>query len=196
MASMNKVILIGNLGADPEYKVTSGGSPVMNFSVATTEKWVNKEGEPQEHTEWHKIVVWGKLAETCSRVLRKGMQVCVEGRLQTRKWQDQQGQNRYSTEVNAYTVIFLGSRSQQGQQAGDQDGGGDYASRRPSQGRNNRDYDSGGAGGGYDRGGRFNNNNNNSYDEGSRGGGRESGSAMNDFPGPGGGSDDDGDIPF
>lgn len=108
MAGVNKVIIVGRLGTDPEIKNISPTQTVARLSVATSENWTDKEGQKQERTEWHRIVVWGKLAELCGRYLVKGRQVYVEGRLQTRSWEDQQGQKRYSTEVVASTVQFLG----------------------------------------------------------------------------------------
>lgn len=107
--SVNKVILVGRLGADPELKTLGSGQNVANFNLATSENWVDRDGQKQEKTEWHRIVVWGKLAEVCRNHLSKGRQVYVEGRLQTRSWEDQQGQKRYTTEVNANTVQFLGA---------------------------------------------------------------------------------------
>src|SRR6202453_602828 len=104
---VNKVILIGRLGTDPEVRYTSNGGAVANFSLATNESWTDKSGQKQERTEWHRIVVWGKLAELCGQYLSKGRQAFVEGRLQTRSWEDQQGQKRYTTEVVANTVQFL-----------------------------------------------------------------------------------------
>ncbi len=109
MAGVNKVILVGRLGADPEVKTVTGGNTVARLSLATSESWNDKQGQKQERTEWHRVVVWGKLAELCGRYLSKGRQVYVEGRLQTRSWEDQQGQKRYSTEVVAGTVQFLGA---------------------------------------------------------------------------------------
>ncbi len=109
MAGVNKVIIVGRLGADPELKTIGSGQNVARFNVATSENWVDKEGQKQERTEWHRIVVWGRLAEICGKHLSKGRQVYAEGRLQTRSWEDQQGQKRYSTEVVANTVQFLGS---------------------------------------------------------------------------------------
>lgn len=103
MASLNKVILIGNLGADPEVRYTGSGQPVANFNIATTEKW-----QGGERTEWHKVVVFGKQAENCKEYLSKGRQVYVEGRLQTRQWDDKNGNKRYTTEVIALRVLFLG----------------------------------------------------------------------------------------
>lgn len=110
MASVNKAILIGNLGADPEVRYTPGGQAVCNFNIATNERWISKQsGQPEERTEWHRIVVWGKQAEHCKEYLAKGRPVYIEGRLQTRKWEDRQGQTRYTTEIVAQTVRFLGS---------------------------------------------------------------------------------------
>ncbi|MCE9624106.1 MAG: single-stranded DNA-binding protein [Deltaproteobacteria bacterium] len=109
MASVNKVILIGNLGSDPEVKFTPSGSAVANFSVATNESWMGKDGKKEERTEWHKIVVWNKLAELCGEYLSKGRPVYLEGRLQTREWNDKEGNKRYTTEVVAQTIQFLGS---------------------------------------------------------------------------------------
>lgn len=106
--SVNKVILLGRLGQDPELKYTPGGSPVCNFSVATTESWTDKSGQKQEKTEWHRVVVWGKLAELCNQYLAKGRQCFLEGRLQTRSWDDKDGNKRYTTEVMASTVQFIG----------------------------------------------------------------------------------------
>lgn len=108
MAGVNKVILVGRLGADPEIKSVSSGQNVARFNVATSENWTDREGQKQERTEWHRIVVWGKLADLCGKYLAKGRQVYVEGRLQTRQWEDQQGQKRYTTEIVATTIQFLG----------------------------------------------------------------------------------------
>ncbi len=108
MASVNKVILIGNLGRDPELRYTQGGKAVANFSVATTEKYTGRDGTPQEHTEWHRIVVWDKQAENCAKYLAKGRSVYIEGRLQTREWEDREGNKRSTTEINAQRVQFLG----------------------------------------------------------------------------------------
>jgi single-strand DNA-binding protein len=124
MASVNKVILIGNLGADPELRYTNSGTAVANFRIATNEVWNDKNGERQERTEWHQIVVWGKQGENCGKYLRKGRPVYVEGRLQTRSWEDQSGNKRYTTEVVAQTIQFLGGR---GGEAGGDDAG--YESR-------------------------------------------------------------------
>lgn len=105
--SLNKVMLIGNLGGDSEVRYTQGGAAVANFNIATNEKWTNKQGEPQERTEWHKIVVWGRVAENCGKYLSKGRSVYVEGSIQTKEWDDKDGNKRYTTEVNARTVQFL-----------------------------------------------------------------------------------------
>jgi single-strand DNA-binding protein len=109
--SVNKVILLGRLGQDPELKYTPGGSAVCNFSLATTESWTDKAGQKQEKTEWHRIVVWGKLAELCNQYLAKGRQAFLEGRLQTRDWTDKDGNKRYTTEILANTVQFIGGAS-------------------------------------------------------------------------------------
>jgi single-strand DNA-binding protein len=112
MASVNKVILIGNLGKDPETRYLPSGEAVTNFSIATTEKWKNKSGEPQEHTEWHRISFFGKTAEIAGEYLKKGSPVYVEGRIRTRKWQDKEsGQDKYSTEIVGDRMQLLGSRS-------------------------------------------------------------------------------------
>src|SRR4051812_43877752 len=105
---VNKVILIGNLGADPEVRFTQGGQAVANFRIATSDSWTDKQGQKQERTEWHRIVVWGKLAELCGQYLNKGRQCYVEGRLQTREWTDKEGKKNYTTEVVANQVTFLG----------------------------------------------------------------------------------------
>jgi single-strand DNA-binding protein len=114
MASVNKVILIGNLGRDPETRYMPEGGAVTNVSIATTEKWKDKSGEPQEKTEWHRVAFFGKLAEIAGEYLKKGSQVYVEGRLQTRKWQDKDGQDKYSTEIVANVMQMLGSRQGMG----------------------------------------------------------------------------------
>ena len=109
---VNKVILIGNLGNDPDIRYTAGGAAVANISLATAESWKDKNsGEQQERTEWHRIVFFGRLAEIVGEYLRKGSQVYVEGRLQTRKWQDKEGHDRYTTEIVANEMQMLGSKS-------------------------------------------------------------------------------------
>ena len=117
---LNKVMLIGNLGKDPEMKYTPSGMPVTTFSVAVRRNWRTPEGENREETEWFRVVAWQKLAETCNEYLRKGSKVYIEGRLQTRKWTDQQGQERTMTEVVANEMVMLDSR------ASDGSGGGGY----------------------------------------------------------------------
>lgn len=107
--SVNKVILVGRLGSNPELRYTTNGSPVANFNLATNEVWMDKDGKKQEKTEWHKVVVFGKLAETCQKYLTKGKQTYIEGKLQTRQWQDKDGQTKYSTEIQAVSVQFLSS---------------------------------------------------------------------------------------
>tara|TARA_Y100000588_G_scaffold201921_1_gene215576 strand:- start:20 stop:463 length:444 start_codon:yes stop_codon:yes gene_type:complete len=119
---VNKVILIGNLGADPEVKYTSSGVPVANFNLATSESWTDKTtGERQERTEWHRLVLWRKLAEIAGQYLKKGGKIYVEGKLQTRSWDDQNGQKRYTTEVVVDEMQMLDGRSDGGGvgQAGD-----------------------------------------------------------------------------
>lgn len=108
MASVNKVILIGNLGADPELRTTQGGQSVASLRIATTDAWTDKGGGRQERTEWHAVTVWGKTAENCGKFLAKGRQVYVEGRLQSREYQDKEGQTRKVWEVVADSVVFLG----------------------------------------------------------------------------------------
>ncbi len=111
---LNKVQLIGNLGADPDFRTTPSGTSVTTFSVATTEMWTNKDGQPEQKTEWHRIVTWGKLAEISRDYLKKGKQVYVEGRLQTRSWEDRDGQKRYTTEIVANQMLMLGGAPQEG----------------------------------------------------------------------------------
>jgi single-strand DNA-binding protein len=121
---INKVILVGNLGNDPDVRYTAGGAAVSNISVATSETWKDKEsGEQQEKTEWHKVVFFGRLAEIVAEYLKKGSQVYVEGRLQTRKWQDKEGKDRYSTEIVANEMQMLGGRSGGGGAGGNFDKG-------------------------------------------------------------------------
>ncbi len=112
--SVNKVILIGRLGQNPEVRHTPSGQSVANFTLATNESWTDKQGQKQERTEWHRVVVWGKLADLCGQYLSKGRQCFIEGKLQTRQWQDKDGQTKYTTEVLASTVQFLGGNAQQG----------------------------------------------------------------------------------
>jgi single-strand DNA-binding protein len=126
MASVNKVILVGNLGKDPETRFTQSGDCVANFSIATTETWKDKNtGEKQEKTEWHKIVAWRRLGEICGEYLKKGSQVYIEGSLQTRQWEDKEGSKRYTTEVKAFTMKILnakGERQERGPEEPNQGG--------------------------------------------------------------------------
>ncbi len=138
MASLNKVILIGNLGADPETRYAPSGDAICNLRIATTETWKDKSsGERREATEWHRVVFFGRIAEIAAQYLRKGSQVYIEGRLQTRKWQDKDGQDRYTTEIRGDEMKMLGSRQGMGGDApmGRQDsgsGGGYDAPQRPA----------------------------------------------------------------
>jgi single-strand DNA-binding protein len=118
MASVNKVIIVGNLGRDPETRYMPEGGAITNISVATTDKWKDKNGEMQEKTEWHRVAFFGKLAEIAGEYLKKGSQVYVEGRLQTRKWQDKDGNDKYTTEIVAQQMQMLGSRQGMGGAAG------------------------------------------------------------------------------
>ena len=146
---VNKVILVGHLGRDPEVRYTQDGRPICNFTMATTEQWKDKNsGEKREKTEWHRVAVFGKLAEICGEYLSKGSQVYVEGKLQTRKWQDNNGQDRWTTEVVIDirgTMQMLGSRGSTGSggygQSAQSGGGGGYGQGAPS-----------GGGGGYGQG--------------------------------------------
>lgn len=130
MGSMNRVILVGNLGADIELRYTPGGTAVGNVRLATTETWNDKNsGERREQTEWHRVVLWGKQAETLQEYLKKGRQICVEGRLQTRSWEDRDGNKRYTTEVRSDRVVLLGGRREDGDGGGRQ---GSYAREQES----------------------------------------------------------------
>jgi single-strand DNA-binding protein len=108
MGSVNKVILVGNLGRDAELRYTPGGSPVATINLATTEIWNDKAGQRQEKTEWHRVVLWGKTAESLNEYLTKGKQIYVEGRLQTRQWDDKDGNKRYTTEIRGDRIVLLG----------------------------------------------------------------------------------------
>ena len=130
MAGVNKAILVGNLGRDPELRTTPNGQSVVNFTLATSESWTDKSGERVERTEWHRIVVWGKTAEMCAQYLSKGRTVYVEGRIQTREWEDKDGNKRYTTEINANTVNFIGPRASGG--GGGDSGGGPSGCSGPS----------------------------------------------------------------
>jgi len=135
---VNKVILVGNLGQDPEVRYMPNGNAVTNITIATTESWNDKQtGERQEKTEWHRVVMFRKLAEIAGEYLKKGSQVYIEGKLQTRKWQDNNGVDRYTTEIVANDMQMLGGR-----------GGGGGGSQYQNQGQSNRSQNSGGQGGG------------------------------------------------
>ena len=137
MASgVNKVILIGRLGNDPEVRYTNNGGAVANFNLATNESWTDKSGQKQERTEWHRVVVWGKLGELCGQYLSKGRQAFVEGRLQTREWNDKEGNKRYTTEIVAQNIQFLGG-------PGDRASAGntDFAAPGPSQSAGSADFE-------------------------------------------------------
>jgi single-strand DNA-binding protein len=108
MSGVNKAILVGHLGADPEMRHTQSGTAVATFRVATTERYNDRSGERQERTEWHRVVTWAKLAEICNTYLKKGKQVYIEGRIQTRQWEDQSGATRYTTEIVANNMVMLG----------------------------------------------------------------------------------------
>lgn len=128
MASVNKVILVGNLGADPEMRYMPSGDPIANLRVATTDSYKDKaSGEKKETTEWHRVVMFNRLAEIAGQYLKKGSQVYLEGRLQTRKWTDKEGQERYSTEVVCNEMKMLGKREGGGAPSNSDGGNGDYA---------------------------------------------------------------------
>lgn len=127
MASVNKVILVGNLGRDPELKHTPSDQTVCSFSIATTEKWNDKNGDKQEKTEWHNIVAWGKLAELANTYLKKGKACYIEGKISTRSWDDKDGNKKYKTEIVANSIQFLG--------------GGDRTERQPGEDRDDKPND-------------------------------------------------------
>jgi single-strand DNA-binding protein len=131
MASVNKVILVGNLGKDPETRYTPDGAAITNITLATTDSWKDKAtGEKKESTEWHRVAFFGRLAEIAGQYLKKGRPVYIEGRIRTRKWQDKEGQDRYTTEIIADQMQMLGSREGMGAPGGDDEGGG--SSRAPA----------------------------------------------------------------
>ena len=136
MGSVNKVILVGNLGRDAELRYTPGGAAVATLNLATTEVWNDRNNQRQEKTEWHRVVLWGKQAESLQEYLTKGKQIYVEGRLQTRQWDDKDGNKRYTTEIKADRITLLGGGGGRGAGAGG--GGAEYGAR------------GGGAGGGMD----------------------------------------------
>jgi len=185
MASINKVILVGNLGADPETRYMPSGDAVTNIRLATTDRYKDKQsGEFKEATEWHRIAFFGKLAEIAGQYLKKGSQVYIEGRIRTRKWTDQSGAEKYSTEIVADQMQMLGSRQGMGGGGGGDDMGGGYGGGRESSGGGG-----GGGGGGYGaRGGQA---------AGGGGGQQGGGAARRPQPAPSNGFEDmDDDIPF
>jgi single-strand DNA-binding protein len=144
--SVNKVILVGNLGGDPESRTTGGGTVVTTIRLATSDRRKDEAGQWTDHTEWHRVVAFGKVAENIAKYLKKGRQIYVEGKIRTRKWQDKDGQDRYTTEVVADTVQFLGGRDGEGGGGG----GGDYGG---GGGGGGGGSSRGGGGGGGDHGG-------------------------------------------
>lgn len=175
--TVNKVILVGNLGRDPEVRSTQSGTQVATLNIATTERRKDKDGNWGDHTEWHRVSLFGRTAENAGRFLKKGRQVYIEGRLQTRKWQDKDGNDRYTTEIVADTLHFLGGRD-----GGGREDGGGYSG---GGGGGGGGYSGGsGGGGGYSGGGGGYSGGGGGYSGGGGGGG--------DFGG--GGADDD--IPF
>ncbi|WP_079435387.1 single-stranded DNA-binding protein [Zoogloea sp. LCSB751] len=211
MASVNKVILVGNLGKDPETRYAPSGDAICNITLATTDTWRDKaSGEKREATEWHRVVFFGKLAEIAGQYLRKGSQVYVEGSLRTRKWQDKDGQDRYTTEIRADEMKMLGSR--QGMGGGDESARneGGFGGGRPAGNYGGGNRDSGGGGGGNYGGGRDSGGNygggGGSYGGGSNSGGGFGGGGSAPAPSapsapqrPAGGNDFGGfddDIPF
>ncbi|MBU6153309.1 MAG: single-stranded DNA-binding protein [Bdellovibrionales bacterium] len=133
--SINKVILIGNLGQNPEVKHSASGQAICNLSIATNESWTDKNGQKQEKTEWHRVVVFGKLAEICGQYLQKGRQAYIEGKLQTRSWQDKDNQTRYTTEVVAQSVQFLGGNAGAGRSSNQE-----YGNSNSNYGAQNQNY--------------------------------------------------------
>jgi single-strand DNA-binding protein len=143
MASVNKVILVGNVGRDPELRYTQGGQPVASFSIATNERFKDKDGNWKDRTEWHRIVAWARLAEVCGEYLRKGSQVYVEGRIQTRDWEDKEGNKRTTTEIVILSMQMLGRRGDGG--GGGSMGGGDDSGPRGGGGDEPMPQSSGGS---------------------------------------------------
>lgn len=139
---LNKAMLIGNLGSDPEVRYMQDGTCVCNIRLATTERWKSRDGEQQERTEWHRVVLWGKLGEIAGQYLSKGSRVFIEGRIETRKWQDKEGNDRYTTEIRANEMKMLGGGS-----GGSGGGGNDFG------GQQGGGFSSGGSGGGQQRSG-------------------------------------------
>jgi len=125
MGSVNKVILVGNLGRDAELRYTPGGAAVATLNMATTENWTDKSGQKQEKTEWHRVVFWGKVAESLTEYLTKGKQIYIEGRLETRQWNDKDGNKRYTTEIKGDKIVLLGGGGGRGGGGGMSRGGGE-----------------------------------------------------------------------
>ena len=149
---VNKVILLGNLGADPEKRETPSGLVITNLNIATSEQWTDKQsGEKRENTEWHRVVLFGRLGEIAAQYLNKGSQVYIEGRIQTRKWQDKEGHDKYTTEIVASDMQLLGGRGAGG---GQQDSGGGRSGGRGEGGQEPSWGDSSQGGGGRSSGGR------------------------------------------
>jgi single-strand DNA-binding protein len=191
--SLNKAILIGNLGQDPEIRTTGSGQRVAQFSLATTRTWNDQSGTKQEKTEWHRIVVWGRLVDVVERYVKKGDRLYVEGEIQYRQYEDKEGVTKYSTEINLREMIMLGGR----EGGGGGGGGGDY-------GGGAREYGGGGGGGGYGGGGGGGGRAQQPARSGGGGGGAGGGGGR---PGGGGGGgnyddfqappfEDDDDLPF
>ena len=134
MSSLNKAMLIGNLGQDPEVRYTQSNTAVATLSIATSERFKDSNGEYQERTEWHRVVAWGRTAEICQQYLSKGSKVYIEGPIQTRQWEDKDGQKRYTTEIKALQMVMLDSRGNGG--GGNQAGGNQAGGNQPQQGQN------------------------------------------------------------
>jgi len=183
---LNKVMVLGNLGQTPELRYTQSGSAVLNLRMATNESWLDRNGDRQERTEWHTVVVWGKRGEGLNKVISKGSQLFIEGRLQTRSWEDKQGQKRYTTEIVANNVILVGRRGG--------GGGGDDRPPPPDDGdAGGGGY--GGGGGGYDDG--FSGGGGGGRGGSGGGGGADTGGGGGADTGGGKGGDfSDDDIPF
>ena len=177
IGSVNKVILVGNLGADPDQRSTQSGRAVTSFRIATNERWNDSNGNPQDRTQWHRIVTWGRLAELCGQHLRKGRRVYLEGRIQNRSY-EKDGQTRYTTEIVAANVVFLDNR-------GGGEGGGEGGGYGGGSGNQGGGYGGGGYGGGGNQGG-------GGYGGGGYGGNQSSG-GQSDYGTP---PPDDDDIPF
>ncbi|MCP9289965.1 MULTISPECIES: single-stranded DNA-binding protein [Gracilimonas] len=141
MSSLNKAMLIGNLGQDPEVRYTQSNTAVATLSIATSERFKDSNGEYQERTEWHRVVAWGRTAEICQQYLSKGSKVYIEGPIQTRQWEDKDGQKRYTTEIKALQMVMLDSRGNSG---GGNQPGGNQPQQRPNQNQNQNQNQGGG----------------------------------------------------